>query len=468
MAMGRACAELPRRLLEALLGRRAAVDSEDVLLVLGSAVDVPRSTQLATALLAGTFRDGARGQVGADAAEEDVAAAADEILQTLQATRADDTSPEGDAVADYWTVDTLLQQVEEDSSSPPALRDAAASTRARLVVHLDGILGLTRDESALEVPVVTPIVVEVGDGLVPIVDPSQDGGLFVDELIPKMKERILTGTGVGVPGVRIRGNPMLQPDGFCIQVDEVPVCTASVAPSARYAVCPAQEAAPDPGDEVTDFHPLTGKRGVWAVRIVTDEPVGEADGLGAAQYLAHRIERVLRVHLDRFLGPQEVANLVDSWEADDDTHLVTSVLPDANAQLRLTWVMQELVSDGVPITNWRTLLTAMQEAGGITASSRILCRAARDRLRDDLPGPRTGKESVHVPIEHETALLDAAAPLGDPGHEFMRWLRQTITVHGPAITLVADTEDGRELVSALARTENRLIATLSKGELSRA
>jgi tetratricopeptide (TPR) repeat protein len=359
-----------------------------------------------------------------------------------------------------------------ESGEADALRDAAAATRAELGLRLDAILGLTPDPSALDMPIVTPIVVEVGDGLVPIVDSRQDGGVFLDELIPAMRERILRSTGINVPGLRMRGNPTLPPGGYTVQVDEVSVLTRSVVLGGSFAMLPVGDGAPQPGEELTDIHPLSGEQGLWVLGEVTDDLHDGAEALTTAQYLIHQIELVIRAHLVRFLGPQEVAMLVDTWSEQDDGGLVASVLPDVDARLRLTWVLQALADDGVPITDWRALLMAVRKAGGITAHLRTLHRAARARLHDQLPGPRTGKRPVPVPAELQSTLLGhppsrpATASWSEPRHEFLRWLRRTLSASGPAITLVASTQEARELVSVLARTEDRLITTLSEDELT--
>jgi tetratricopeptide (TPR) repeat protein len=375
------------------------------------------------------------------------------------------------AVNDYWTVDAVLQEVQDDPGAASALRDVALVTRTELGFRLDEILGLTVDRFAVEIPVVTPILVEVGDGLVPIVDSAQDGGVFLYQMIPAMRERILASTGVHVPGVRMQGDPGLPPDGYCIQVDEIPVLAGTAALGTSFAVLPAEAGAMDTHAELTDVHPLTGKRGLWILSKVSDDRTTGVDSLTTSQYLLHQIEHVLRARLVNYLGPQEVDMLVETWAEQDDTDLIASVLPDADARLRLTWILQALVDEHVPITKWRPLLLAIREAGGIKAPTRIVHRAVRAGLNDQLPGQQIGRRVVLIPAEHEAALLgsghaDPAAARNEPRHEFLRWLRQTITVSGPAITVVTATQDARELISSLARTENPLVTTLSAHELT--
>jgi hypothetical protein len=79
---------------------------------------------------------------------------------------------------------------------------------------------------------------------------------------------------------------------------------------------------------------------------------------------------------------------------------------------------------------------------------------------------------VPVPREHEAWLLGrtpdgaGAAPPADAGHEFLTWLRWTIAESGPAIVLVVQAQEARELVAVLARSESRLITVLTEQELA--
>jgi hypothetical protein len=139
------------------------------------------------------------------------------------------------------------------------------------------------------------------------------------------------------------------------------------------------------------------------------------------------------------------------------------VLPGEEAQLRLTWVLQALADDAVPLTDWETLLSGIRDAGGISTPTRALYRALRLRLRDRLPGPETGLMAVPLPAEHEAALGENGAVAGHL--EFQRWLQEYVATSGPGIVLVTACSQARELASELARAEHPLIRTLTQEEL---
>ena len=391
-------------------------------------------------------------------------------------------------LAGYWALDDTLMSVEEASAqtvgqtrdTPEELRGKAAEAREALRERMDALIGLRQVTDSDEIPVTTPIVLEIGGGLVPIVDSEQDGGTFLFSLIPAMRERIKANAGVTVPGVRARGNDNLPPRGYNVQVDEIPVITG-VLPAG--AVAWQSASAPGPLIEPIDFNPRTGEPGVWMLReLATDEPPDASDrednggdatiALSAPEYLITRIELAARAHLARYLGPQEVAALVDDWAeqpTEPGTPAPREVVPDIEAALPLTWLLQRMVNETVPIADWRAILTVVRDAGGLTVPTGSLYQAVRRRLGALLPGPSTGRTPVEVPSEYELPPTGAddggtSTSLMVRRVEFLVWLREQIAVSGPAITLITQTQEGREAVAALARTQHRLVTVLTREE----
>ena len=460
--------DLPRRLVQARLDLGPAVDPADIRSVVDGNSRVTAPLLLSIALLDDSLGAGAREEIANRASADDVGTAARLIRAALGEARSGADSSGASLIADYWAVDALLQAIHDDPMGTTGLRAAATTVRDELTLTLDNLLGLVRESGALLIP--APITVEVGDALVPIVDSAQDGGRFLYDLIPAMRDRILAGTGVIAPGVRMRGNPSLGEDEYSIMIEDVRAVGGTAPLDASYRVVPLGAQEGEPGDEVTDFHPRTGKRGLWSLVPVRDGQDGDGEPpLDPAEYLIHRIEHVLRSRLARLLGPQEAADLVHKW-SETDSQLVSAVLPN-DSWLKLTWVLQSLLDEGVPIAEWRTLLAAIGDAGGIAAPTPSLVRAARSRLHDILPGSGAGRTVVRVPAELEAALSDTlrdAVTLPSHRHEFQRWLRETVSASGPAIaiTLVASDSESRERVSALTRATGGLVATLSEDELA--
>ena len=379
--------------------------------------------------------------------------------------------------AAFWGVDDVIAAVADAHAAAPA---AIAKLRKGLDVRIGQVLSAdapTQDGEGT-FPMVTPIVVEVADDLVRHVDADQDGGRFLEELIPWMRGRITSDTGVFMPGVRMRGNPSLPPGAFQVQIDEVKVLDASTFSDGKYRVDRLDRA--DPVDsarrvnaEETFIHPVTGEHGAWCYVPVFDgadaERMGERDDEGSTfgppHYLIQKIELTLRSHLAAFLGPAEVDTLVSGWPKVTADGSALEVL-DPRARVRLTWVMQSLVEDQIPLRDGAVILRTV---GAVTEPLPELRRAARTALRADLPGRGNTDRRVRLPEELETALLAPPEPeMIEDTHrthlDLLGWLREAAD-RGPVFTVVTGSPEARELVARIARAHYAFVTTLTVDEL---
>src|SRR5207253_1200765 len=110
----------------------------------------------------------------------------------------------------------------------PELRSDLATTRDALSLYLDEAFRLGASAATDTAAFVRAIRVELGDSLVPLVDPQQRGAPVFDGLIPDMRQRVADQTGVTLPGLLMRGNFGLGPADYEIQLDEVPIARGTV------------------------------------------------------------------------------------------------------------------------------------------------------------------------------------------------------------------------------------------------
>ena len=382
----------------------------------------------------------------------------------------DSLADQVNTVADFWLVAPVVQEARSAQGVDADARRAAALIGERLGSRLDQLLGLgAASSSDPAMPIVTPIVLELGDALVPIVDSRLDGGHFLYELIPAMRDRIRDRTGVVVPGVRGRGNPTLAPDRYVIQIDEIPVVTADIRLDGRYAVRSVATESVGIDADIAEIHPTTGEPGRWRMDLVEGRPDDGAT-FSPAEYLAHRVEREVQRSLRTMLGIQEVEALLERWRA-DDAALVGRVIDGPEAAQRLTVLLQELVTEHVPIGRWRTVLDAIADAGGIGTHIRVLQRAARVALRQWLPGLRSGPTALRLPEAIEAALTgrDQGEESLIPGDAYMaltEWLSQSAAALGPLLTVITDDPEARRRVAVVAKRERVVVQTLSAEEVS--
>jgi type III secretion protein V len=236
-------------------------------------------------------------------------------------------------------------------------------------------------DSELFIPVVTPIVLEVSDALVPFVDSRQDGGKFLFELVPFMRDGLFVELGVRFPGVRARGNPGLPPGAYQIQINEVPVVTGQ-ATLGHILV-----------NDTVDRLRLMNVEGFDAVNPATRQPAAwvpehhkemlESAGLttwDVPGYIILHLAAVLRRHAREFVGVQEVQTMLDQLEKAFPA-IVKEVVPKVVTVLKLTDILGRLVEEEISVRDLRGILQALAEQGQMEADSVMLTEHVRSSLK---------------------------------------------------------------------------------------
>jgi len=236
-------------------------------------------------------------------------------------------------------------------------------------------------DSELFIPVVTPIVLEVSDALVPYVDSRQDGGRFLYELIPFMRDGLFVELGVRFPGVRARGNPGLPPGAYQIQINEVPVVTGQ-ATLGHILV-----------NDTIERLKLMNVNGFEAINPATRQPAAwvpeqhkemlEAAGLttwDVPGYIILHLAAVLRRHAREFVGVQEVQSMLDQLEKAFPA-IVKEVVPKVINVLKLTDILGRLVEEEISIRDLRGILQALAEYGQVEADNVMLTEHVRASLK---------------------------------------------------------------------------------------
>ncbi len=232
-------------------------------------------------------------------------------------------------------------------------------------------------DSELFIPVVTPIVLEVSDALVPFVDSRQDNGKFLFELIPFMRDGLFVELGVRYPGVRARGNPGLPPGAYQIQINEVPVVTGQ-ATLGHILV-----------NDTADRLRLMNVQGFEAINPATRQPAAwvpeaskemlEATGLttwDVPGYIILHLAAVLRRYAREFIGVQEVQTMLDQLEKAFPA-TVKEVVPKVVSLLKLTDILGRLVEEEISVRDLRGVLQALAENGQNEADSVMLTEHVR-------------------------------------------------------------------------------------------
>ncbi len=223
---------------------------------------------------------------------------------------------------------------------------------------------------------VTPVDViglEVGYRLIPMVDKSQGGQLL--SRIKGIRKKLSQELGFLVPSVHIRDNLDLSPNEYRITLMGVNVGGAEIFPEREMAINPGQVFGKAQGIPTKD--PAFGLDALWIEASQRDH----AQTLGytvvdSSTVIATHMNTLLQKHSHELLGHEEVHEML-AILGKSSKKLAEDLPSQVNTNVLLK-VLQNLLIEGVPIRDMRTIAEALaaagvrsQDPGALTAAVRI-------------------------------------------------------------------------------------------------
>jgi flagellar biosynthesis protein FlhA len=261
-----------------------------------------------------------------------------------------------------------------------------------------------------EVLAVEPLEVEVGYGLVPLVDETQGGDLL--QRIGIMRKQLALDLGMLVPAARIRDNIRLAPGEYAIKVRGVRIAGSQLMPRHRLALDTRGGLPPIEG--VPTREPSFDLPAVW----IDPAQVAAAEAAGYVvvepqTVLVTHLTEVVREHAAELLSRQAVRELLDGLK---ETHpaLVEDVVPNKLSLGGLQRVLQRLLKEGIPVRDLVTILESLSDAADQTKDPEQLAEHAR-RAQATLIAQALGADAgalraITVGPALEVALMQLFAP----------------------------------------------------------
>ncbi len=228
-----------------------------------------------------------------------------------------------------------------------------------------------------DVQPVDVIGLEVGYRLIPMVDRDQGGELL--ERVKGVRKKLSQDFGFLIPPVHIRDNLELAPNSYRITLMGVGVGDADIRPDKELAINPGQVFGSVEGEATVD--PAFGLDAIWIEKNQREH----AQALGytvvdSATVLATHLSQMLTNNAERLLGYEEAQNLIDML-AKQSPRLVEGLIPDLVPLSVVVKVMQNLLSEAIPIRDVRTLVQTISEYATKSQDPDILTAAVRIALK---------------------------------------------------------------------------------------
>ncbi|MES9834136.1 MAG: flagellar biosynthesis protein FlhA [Candidatus Thiodiazotropha sp. DIVDIV] len=233
-----------------------------------------------------------------------------------------------------------------------------------------------RDLSWDDVQPVDLVGLEVGYRLIPLVDRNQGGQLM--NRIKGVRRKLSQELGFLIPSVHIRDNLDLSPNNYRISINGVVVAEVEIYPDRELAINPGQVFGQLPGTPTKD--PTFGLDAVW----IDPEQKDHAQTLGytvvdASTVVATHLSEILQSQANELLGHEETQQLLDLL-ARNAPKLVEDLVPKTLSLSVVTKILQNLLSEHVPIRDFRTIAETLAEQSTRSQDPNVLTASVRVAL----------------------------------------------------------------------------------------
>ncbi len=254
------------------------------------------------------------------------------------------------------------------------------------------------EERVEEYLTVDPIEIEIGYGLISLVDEQQGGNLF--QKISSTRKYIALEYGVLVPPVRVRDNLQLNPNQYIIKIKGNLVANYEIYPDRWLAMNPGNVQDAISGIPTTD--PAFNLSGYW----VNMEEKERAELLGytvvdSISVLSTHLQETIKKNFDKIISRQSVKQLLENLKKE-----YPAVIEDINPeQLPLGVIqkaLQNLLKELVPVKDLVLILESLIDYSKVTKNVDVLTEYVRHSLGETIAA--TYKDQNN--IIHAVALGD--------------------------------------------------------------
>jgi flagellar biosynthesis protein FlhA len=237
---------------------------------------------------------------------------------------------------------------------------------------------------------VDPLELEVGYGLIPLVDREQ-GGEFLDR-VRSIRRQFAVEMGLVIPPIHIRDNLQLNSSEYQILLKGVNIARTELMVNHYLAMDPGNVTRKIEGIETTE--PAFNLSAIW----IPEEKKEEAKLAGYTvvdnvTIMATHLTEVIRIHASELLGRQEVQNLLDNLSK-PYPKAVEELVPNLLSLGAVQKVLQNLLQERISIRDMLTIVETLADYAPLTKDSDLLTEYVRHKLSRSIISPYLGEDGV--------------------------------------------------------------------------
>jgi flagellar biosynthesis protein FlhA len=264
------------------------------------------------------------------------------------------------------------------------------ATIAYLVFHFEklkpGEAELTNEQKPKEdakpaetlkpLPPLDILSLEVGYGLIPLVDVEQDGQLL--DRIKSIRRQFAQEIGIIVPSIHIQDNMQLKPGEYLIRLKGIEIARSEMMLNYFLAMNPG--APNEKIDGIATKEPTYGLDAYWIKE--EKRELAMAKGytvVDIATVLTTHLSDVIRRHFHDLLGRQEVQRLLDNLK-ESHPKVVEELIPHQLTLGSVVKILQNLLIEQIPIRDLLTIMECLADWAPMVKQLDILTEYVRQAL----------------------------------------------------------------------------------------
>ncbi len=227
---------------------------------------------------------------------------------------------------------------------------------------------------------VDPIEVEIGYGLIGLVEDSEGGNLF--QKIASTRKFIALEYGILIPSVRVRDNLQLEPNEYLIKIKGNIVASFEIFPDRSLAMNPGHVTEKLNGIPTND--PVFNLPAYWISKEEKDKAeMLEYTIVDGVSVLSTHLQETLKRNFDKILTRQAVKQLLENLKKDYPA-VIEDINPEVLSLGNIQKVLQNLLKELIPIKDLVQILEALIDYSKVTKNVDVLTEYVRHSIGETI------------------------------------------------------------------------------------
>ncbi|TWA74774.1 flagellar biosynthesis protein FlhA [Azospirillum brasilense] len=222
------------------------------------------------------------------------------------------------------------------------------------------------------------IRLELGYGLLSLINQPQAGSHRLTDQIKGLRRQIAGEVGFVMPAVRIQDNLQLPPNAYIIRVKEIEAGRGDIRPNMLLVMDPRGEAMSLPGEQTVE--PTFGLPAIWIEPGYREEALFKGyTVVDPSTVITTHLTELIKDNMPELLSFTETQKLLDELDKEHQK-LIADVVPAQITVGGLQRVLQNLLAERVSVRDLATILEGVSEAASQTRSITQITEHVRTRL----------------------------------------------------------------------------------------